>query len=271
MIELITREVIQQLRKNEGGGITPSPSVFSGDGAGFIPSKKVLIVLSRGDDNEFWNQLRAISSLPIQWSAAFQDLSSDAVSARTGHLSGVMIIDGKAEISSSKLHNFELLLVPVLDLKELSRIANLCPESLVSSAVISSVIAGTPVIACCEEINSLNFYVSSLPKHFCDVIEKNLSTVKGMGVQLVELKNLALQIQKTLGFVPSGSSSLGEKIISSEFPAKTVRKEKIIITREDIITAGADGKKRLELPSGTIITPLAREEAERLSIEVIIM
>ncbi|MCL5774288.1 MAG: hypothetical protein M1536_07935 [Firmicutes bacterium] len=216
-------------------------------------------------------RLRSISSLPIHWSAAFQDLSADAVSARAGNFSGVDIIDGKAEMSSSKLHDFELLLVPVLDLKELSRVANLCPESLVSSAVISSVIAGTPVIACCEEVNSLNFYVSSLPKIFCDILDKNLSLVKGMGVQLVERKNLALQIQKTLGFVPSGSSILGEKIISSEFPSKTVRREKIIITREDIITAGADGKKRLEFPSGTIITPLAREEAEKLSIEVIIM
>ena len=147
------------------------------------------------------------------------------------------------------VHGFEALVVPVLPLAVISRVALLLSDCPVSAAIVSAICQGVPVLACAHDVDALKRSSGRLPGPFLSLFHQHLRTLEGMGVQLLEQEALLAR--------------LGQKQ-SKAAPARG----RDVITLEDLEAAARAGQTSLQVLPGSIVTPLAREKATQMNIEI---
>lgn len=150
------------------------------------------------------------------------------------------------------VHGCEAVVLPVLRLEVLSRIALLLSDIPAAAAAISAVMQGVPVLASAHEVDQLKRSSGRLPGPFLSLFHQHLRTVEGMGVQVLESVTLLQRL---------GMSRVGGG-------AATAGKGRDVITVSDLEAAARAGQKSLQVLPGTIVTPLAREKAAQMGIEV---
>lgn len=189
--------------------------------------------------------------VPAPSKASWDDLRKVPDVAWTGvRVPGVREVDWVRWIDPPLLwdelvHGMEAVVLPVFRLDVISRVATLLGDVPASAAALAGVMQGVPVLASSSEVDLLKRSSGRLPGPFLSLFHQHLRTVEGMGISVLEPAALVGRLSGRLA-VASASSS------------------------RDVITAGdlKPGQKVLSLAPGAIITPLAREKAAQMGIEV---
>jgi hypothetical protein len=149
------------------------------------------------------------------------------------------------------VHSKEAVVLPVFRLEVLSRVANLLSDIPASAAAVAGVMQGVPVLASALEVDHLKRSSGRLPGPFLSLFHQHLRSAEGMGIQVLEQEALV----RRLGAWVSP-------------PVSAAGKGRDVITVSDLEAAARAGQKSLQVVPGTIITPLAREKAAQMGIEV---
>ena len=149
------------------------------------------------------------------------------------------------------IHSMEAVVLPVFRLEVVSRTALLLSDIPASAAAIAAVMQGIPVLAWAHEVDQVKRASGRLPGPFLSLFHQHLRNVEGMGIQVLETAALV--------------SRLGVRVAA---PASAAGKGRDVITVSDLEAAARAGQKFLQLVPGTIVTPLARDMAAQMGIEV---
>lgn len=167
-----------------------------------------------------------------------------------GALSGARWVDPPL-LWDELVHSMEAVVLPVFRLEILSRVASLLSDVPASAAAVAGVMQGVPVLAGALEVDNLKRSSGRLPGPFLSLFHQHLRTVEGMGIQVLENEALVRR--------------LGAKVAA---PASAAGKGRDVITVSDLEAAARAGQKVLQVVPGTIVTPLARDKAAQMGIEV---
>ena len=119
------------------------------------------------------------------------------------------------------------------------------------AAALHGLSLGIPVYASSFEPEKLRRSTGRLPGGFQSAYFQHLRTVESLGVQVLE----ASQIANRLG--------------SKARPLLASARGRDVLTVEDLDAFARSGSRQLKVAPGTIVTPLARDKAQSMGIEVI--
>ncbi|MFN8606185.1 MAG: hypothetical protein U0931_01545 [Vulcanimicrobiota bacterium] len=248
LVQLITDLVMAEMTRGEGQA--PSPQVLAAP-SGEQPrgGRPLLLVPAAAAFGSFEPLLVALKEVPgISWTAVrVPGVCEKRVSASLG---AVKWIDPPL-LWDELIHSKEAVVLPVFRLEILSRVASLLSDVPASAAAVAGVMQGVPVLASALEVDTLKRSSGRLPGPFLSLFHQHLRTVEGMGIQVLEQEALLRR--------------LGARVSA---PASAAGKGRDVITLSDLEAAARAGQKVLQVVPGTIITPLAREKAAQMGIEV---
>lgn len=257
LVQLITELVMAEL--NRGPGLSPVPGVFAGPSASVVqptvaaaPSsrhRKLLLVPAPAGDSHgdpLWEALAALSD--VAWTA----VRVPGVSEAKISLPGVRWIDPPL-VWDETVHGQHAVILPVLRLETLSRLAVLLGDTAASAAAIAAVMQGVPVYASAHEADRLKRSSGRLPGPFLSLFHQHLRTVEGMGIQVLEAAALVQRLGTARG--------AGQVTVAN--------RGRDVITVADLEAASRAGQKTLQVTPGSIVTPLARDTAAQMGIEVL--
>jgi hypothetical protein len=162
-----------------------------------------------------------------------------------------LVVDPQRHRFSEVIRGAEQVIIPYLSVTALSKISGLIGDEHVPGVFIKALLEGIPVIACTDNIHGLKFSDCARPKKLLAMVQQNLTTLEDMGVELVQLEKLPEKI--------------GEKKPEDPDAKIGIRN---VITNEDVKIAANQNLKTLNFPKGTIVTPLARDTAKNMGIEI---
>lgn len=151
------------------------------------------------------------------------------------------------------LEGMEQVIVPYLSVSTLSAIANLTFTDSTAGLCVTALTLGKPLIFCSDNIHSLNYSPLKENKKIMGMIRVNLTTVEEMGAKVIQLNKVRDEIKQQEKETPPAEVSPGIKNV---------------VTNDDIMVAVNQNIKVLNLPRGTIVTPLARDTALALGVEI---
>ncbi|MBI3924881.1 MAG: hypothetical protein HY319_05020 [Armatimonadetes bacterium] len=235
LVDAITERVLQEL---ESLSVQDAPAAPAPSG------RKVLLCPGPGPlKGEVWTALREVPGLA--W------IGAGAASEELGKALGCPIsVVGAVKAWDELVSGVEAVVLPTVPLELLSRLATLLVDHPAAAAAIEGVVQGRPVLACSDILDRYRRHAARLPGGLVSVFQQQVRTVEGMGIQLLEGGALASALKG--GKARRTSSGVGRDVL----------------TMEDLESAIRAGASVLEVPIGTIITPLAREGASTAGIEV---
>ncbi|MBS2033580.1 hypothetical protein JST97_01220 [bacterium] len=248
LIQLITDLVMAEMTRGEGQ--VPSPQVQA------VPSsdqsrggRPLLLVPAPAAFATIEPLLTSLREVPgVSWTAVrVAGVCEKRVGAALGNVKWV----DPPLLWDDLIHSKEAVVLPVFRLEVLSRVASLLSDIPASAAAVAGVMQGVPVLASALEVDNLKRSSGRLPGPFLSLFHQHLRTVEGMGVQVLEQEALVRR--------------LGARVSA---PASAAGKGRDVITLSDLEAAARAGQKILQVVPGTIITPLAREKAAQMGIEV---
>jgi len=202
---------------------------------------------------ESWEHFRALSRYPIDWMALEgEGLPASLLKKELGGLR-FTILESLPPSWKTMIRSFDLVVIPVLTFTLSSKIANLIADDLPSRLIIQALIEKKPVIAGMEELTFLTRHSAQLPKPLVAAMNTHSEAAKSMGIREIQLRAIEMEVGRLIG--AAGKLSRGNNVI----------------TRADIDAALMEGRKTLELARGTIVTPLAREFAEKMNLKILIL
>jgi hypothetical protein len=148
----------------------------------------------------------------------------------------------------------EAVVLPALPLEVVSKLGLLIPDVPAVAAALEGVMQGRPVWAASLEVDKFRRSSGRLPGGLQSAYYQHLRALEGLGIQVLQPPELARKLQGGAAqtAIASGSS-----------------KGRDVLTVEDLEAALKAGQRVLTLTPGTIVTPLAREKAQTMGIEVI--
>ncbi|MBT9582353.1 hypothetical protein IV102_03320 [bacterium] len=235
LIQLVTDLVMAEMSRGEGVKPSPSPS----------PSGRRLLLVpapaASGAVDPLWDGLREVPG--VSWTAVRVPGVSES------RLSGARWIDPPL-VWDELVHSMEAVVLPVFRLEVISRTALLLGDVPASAAALAGVMQGIPVLASAHEVDQLKRSSGRLPGPFLSLFHQHLRSVEGMGIQVLESSALIARLGARQAALPSAG------------------KGRDVVTFSDLEAAARAGLKVLQLTPGTIVTPLAREKAAQMGIEV---
>lgn len=210
----------------------------------------IILTEARSHLEEFWSQIRSAGKLGIKWSIFSdgeikQSVINKEISSGIAGFYEALPPSWKNIVAAS-----DVIVVPVMTVSLCSKIAHLINDDVSSKISIQALIERKPVITGAEEISFLTRFSAQLPKPLVSVMNGNFEAMRSMGFTEVSMNSIESGIRNILG--RTGESKRGSNVI----------------TKIDIVAAIDEGKSRLEFRRGTIITPLAREFAEKMNVEI---
>lgn len=266
LIEEITELVYRQLTGgasqagSEGPAVTPPvlKPLPPADPAP-PPNGSVLFVMGEGR--------RGLELLPAQVKTILKEsvrlvvVPSDTVPASRvagvlGDVGGALrVLERPPSAWHELVRDSRAVIVPNLTVHAAAGIALLAGLEPCAAAAIQALIEGRPVLAGCEEVNFLTMNAAHLAKPFLDVLRGHLNTVQSLGVRLVEMKTLGEEVAGRLRTHKGGAAGEG--------------RGRNVLTKDDVETLLRSGARAIEVANGTIVTPLARDEATAAGVEIV--
>lgn len=249
LIQLITDLVMAEVSRSEG--LQPSaPAQAAPSGEPARGGRRLLLVPAPAPFASMEPLLSSLREVPgVTWTAVrVMGVCEKRVATALGATRWV----DPPLLWDELVHSMEAVILPVLRLEVLSRVANLLSDVPASAAAVSGVMQGVPVVASSLEVDNLKRSSGRLPGPFLSLFHQHLRTVEGMGIQVLENQALVRR--------------LGARVAA---PASAAGKGRDVITVSDLEAAARAGQKVLQIVPGTIVTPLARDMAARMGIEVI--
>ncbi len=256
IVEIITRKVMEALEAEEKISlpeVEPRPSVshssFSAAG------KRVLLVLDGPfrEAEEAFAQIRKLGEAGVSWIILCTVGSDPEDIAKKLSGQKFSLLEKMPLNPDELLRSLDGVFIPFFTLAACSRAALLMDDHPVPAVIFSALREEKPILAGADTLNSFSFYSAVLPKAFLDLLRERRSAMEGFGIMLAEARTFF--------------SSFG-RLFNGGLPAAGPTRP--VITSEDILLSHRSGNRVLEFPRGSIITPLARETAQSLGVEIII-
>lgn len=236
LIESITELVLAELSREHPLPVASQPAERK---------RKLLLCPVPGGELSapVWEALRG---LDVAWSVAvWPGFPASAVDASLGHKPWSPATGAPDDL----VHQFEAVVLPVLNLDLLPRLALLLGDTPPVQLAVAALVQGVPVLAAPEEVDRFRRHAARLPAGLLAVVQQHLRAIEALGVRLLPARALA---QELSGSLAVGSASRGRDVI----------------TQEDLLAAVQAGQQLFEVASGAIVTPLALETARQRGIEV---
>lgn len=239
LVQLITELVMAEMGKGQPAAV-PTPTV--------APGRKILLVGSptSGEPDPLWSLLKSVQG--VSWTVVRGGESCQRLAAASLGSASMRWVDPPA-VWDSLVAEHEAVVLPVVRLEVLSRIALLLGDIPASAAALAAVMQGVPVLASAFEVDRLRRAQGRLPGPFISHFQQHVRTVEGMGISFLAAEALVARLEHKQQ--PVGPS-----------------RGRDVITVADLDAAAQAGQKVLVVTPGTIITPLAREKAAQMGIEV---
>ncbi len=196
-----------------------------------------------------------------------------------------IINDNKYDIKELLQRN-SIVIVPTLTINSAAKIANCISDTLVTNIISKALMLRKPVVAsingCCPENEERKIiYGDNLSDLYKKKLSENLEALRNYNIRLSSSENLYNNVNKMLLksfnlYRPDKSNTLNKTNISNEINKCTPKSEeklyfakinKKVLSRKDIW----DNKKfnTIFINQNTLITDLARDEAEKLNIKLL--
>lgn len=218
--------------------------------------------------------------------SAQEVLTVDSVKKAIGVSNIITNEDGS--VIKELLERNNVIVIPTLTINSAAKIANCISDTLVTNIVSKALISGKPIVAsingCCPDNRERReIYGDNLSDFHKKRLSNNLEILRSYNIKLSSSENLYKNVNKALlksfnlyksnKFIKEVYVSNSDKVVSSNAEPKTVddissiRLNKKILSRKDIW----DNKKfsTIFIKQNTLITDLARDEAQRLNITLI--
>ena len=196
-----------------------------------------------------------------------------------------IITNENGSVIKELLQRNNVIVIPTLTINSAAKIANCISDTLVTNIVSKALMSGKPIVAsingCCPDNKERReIYGDNLSDFHKKRLSNNLEILRSYNIKLSSSENLYKNVNKALlksfnlyksnKFINEVYVSNGDKVVSSNAEPKTVddissiRLNKKILSRKDIW----DNKKfsTIFVKQNTLITDLARDEAQRLNI-----
>ena len=196
-----------------------------------------------------------------------------------------IITNENGSVIKELLQRNNVIVIPTLTINSAAKIANCISDTLVTNIVSKALMSGKPIVAsingCCPDNKERReIYGDNLSDFHKKRLSNNLEILRSYNIKLSSSEKLYKNVNKILlksfnlyksnKFINEVYVSNGDKVVSSNAEPKTVddissiRLNKKILSRKDIW----DNKKfsTIFVKKNTLITDLARDEAQRLNI-----
>ena len=196
-----------------------------------------------------------------------------------------IITNENGSVIKELLQRNNVIVIPTLTINSAAKIANCISDTLVTNIVSKALMSGKPIVAsingCCPDNKERReIYGDNLSDFHKKRFSNNLEILRSYNIKLSSSEKLYKNVNKILlksfnlyksnKFINEVYVSNGDKVVSSNAEPKTVddissiRLNKKVLSRKDIW----DNKKfsTIFIKKNTLITDLARDEAQRLNI-----
>ena len=196
-----------------------------------------------------------------------------------------IITNENGSVIKELLQRNNVIVIPTLTINSAAKIANCISDTLVTNIVSKALMSGKPIVAsingCCPDNKERReIYGDNLSDFHKKRLSNNLEILRSYNIKLSSSEKLYKNVNKILlksfnlyksnKFINEVYVSNGDKVVSSNAEPKTVddissiRLNKKILSRKVIW----DNKKfsTIFVKQNTLITDLARDEAQRLNI-----
>lgn len=243
-----------------------------------IASHKSALLLFTGDNLGFNDSLKSLHSLKADGWQFTSVMSTNAEKVLNKQLiqdiSSKSIINSESKLDiTSLIKDYNLVIIPTLTISTASKIANCISDDLITNIIACSLKLGKKIVACTnaccpdnEERNTLGFCVTEAYK---EKLRGHLTTMESFGVNLTIAENLEKKVNvislKNIGLLYKGN------YLKNEINMKYI--DKIVTIKEKVINRGCISNNRdysiIKVNKNSVITKLAKDEAEKLNIKII--
>jgi hypothetical protein len=241
LIEEITRLVMMELRKFPAEALHKSGAL----------TEVVVLIDPEFDDLSGLVDILQKKTEQARYKIVMCERHLEPLKKVAGTVKFTPVVEPPRQRFAEVLWSAEQVIIPYLSVTTVSKIARLIGDEPVPGIAIKALLDGVPVVACADSIHGLKFSDCARPKKILGMIQDNMTLLEDMGVELVQLEKLPDRI--------------GER--KPEDPDSTIGIRNVI-TNEDVRIAANQKLKTLNFPKGTIVTPLARDNARKLGIEI---
>ncbi|HMM21111.1 MAG TPA: flavoprotein [Selenomonadales bacterium] len=257
LVELVTREVLRRLAEGPAEAPEKAPgrpknilALFTGGTIGLEQGLTALAGLK---------PLAAVSVVLSE--AAEQVVGKDRIYGRLG--GETPVVTACCPYPGKILRAADVVVIPVLTQNTAAKLAHTLSDTMVTTLVLQALMLGKPVIVAANAADPRDSWRASAgmgrsPAGLVRALQDNLKKLEGLGAVLVDAGSLAAECRKYLAAkeqeAPVGRPGTGRRLID----AGAVRE-----------AALAGSGKRLKVPAGALVTPLARDMAGELGVELV--
>ena len=244
LVEEITKLVMAEIEKVSQGSPMQGGS---GDAA------RVLVVLDdeTEDIDSIFDVLSKVAGTLPNYQIYIPSHLVDLVNNNGQYLRFTPIYELKRHQFKTVVAGVDRVVIPFVSVTSLTKTANLIGDEPVPGLCIKALMEGKPVTVCTDGIHSLGYSGLKTDSKIMNMIQANLKTLEELGIETVQINKL----KENIGIKP-------------EEPVQAAVGVKNVVTNDDVMIAYNQGQKVLNFPRGTIITPLARETAEAMGMEI---
>lgn len=233
-------------------------------GEGITNDRKRALVVLNGSDIELDKKIQLIKDIKtagIEISLAFSFMSEKLLDKeKIIRILSPRNIYGEEDIFKLKeiSAEFDLIIDPNITINTLAKVSSGMIDSFIATLIWTFLYKGKSVYL---DFSSVRNYLGEETnnKAVKDLIETNIFTVKDMGAIEIDGNSYLIKI--------SGSSNNLEKNTNTKVYTKQNKEisNRKVITQSDILNLDT---KNLILEKGTIISPLARDKAREMNIDI---
>lgn len=165
------------------------------------------------------------------------------------------IVTAKDPYPGKLLQTADLIFVPVLTQNTAAKLANTHADTCCTTLIIQALMMGKPVVAaanaaCPDNAERIRLAMGKAPAGLRQALRQNLQTLECYGIVLVAAGELA---------------TAGKKAVAKPYEAAVAtfaapqEAKRTVLTAAAIRQAYSKGIRKMTIPYGMIITPLARE------------
>jgi hypothetical protein len=252
LVDIITREVLRRLN---GGAPAASPQ----------GNRKVLALICGGTIGleQGLAALAELHAYPADVAVVLSAAAEKVVGAqRVRETLGAdaVIVTAREPYPGRLLREADVVAVPVLTQNTAAKLAHTFADTLVATVALQALMLGKPVVMAVnaadpQDGGRAGIGMGRAPVNLTRALQDNLQRLESYGVRLVDVKLLAAEVGKCFRPRPK--------------PAAIAREKKVLIDAAAVKAALAGGSRRLVVPRGALVTPLAADAARELGVEFV--
>ncbi|MDR3589832.1 MAG: flavoprotein [Negativicutes bacterium] len=255
LVERIAREVMRQLNSKATADLSPRRvpkilALFTGGTIGLAPGLAAL------------GELR---SRPTDIGVVLSPAAENVIgAARIKEALGpdIPLLTTRDPYPGKMLRETDVVVVPVLTQNTAAKLARAFSDTVVTTLVLQALMLGKPVLVAVNAADPHDGWrvsagMGRAPAGLARMLQDNLKKIEGLGVRLVDVRQLAGETGRFF-----------ERNLTRQ-PAAAAAATKVLIDAAAVKAAQINGSRRLDVPRGAVVTPLAVDAARDLGVELV--